>query len=83
MRDDTKNGCVTDYLRSEYLAIHTVLTCGTEPFRCVMLHFQDRRGAAQLHSVTEIPRKSPFLCVNKALSGMVFVPVQELSDELA
>ena len=34
--------------------------------RYVSLYFRDRRGAAQLHSVTEIAQKSPFLYVNRS-----------------
>ena len=46
------------------------------------LHFGDRRGAAQLRSVTEIaPKITVLKCVGKteAISGMVFVPAQKPS----
>ena len=46
-------------------SVHTAPKCETEPIQYVTLHLWDRRGAAQLRSITEIAPKSPFLCVNR------------------
>ena len=47
--------------------------CSTQVSRCSTI------SAAQLRSVTEIAPKSPLLLWKEALSGLVFVPAQELS----
>ena len=49
------------------------------PIQYVTLNFGDQRGAASLcHSVTEIAPKSLFLCVNRSLCGVIFMPAQKL-----
>ena len=65
LRDDTKNGCVADYLRSEYLAIHTAPKCGTELILNVMLHFRDRRSAASLRYRNRAEITVLYMCEQK------------------